>query len=76
VLLVDRTGGGKSQSHVIQCAGIITRGIVLVIVPLLALAADVIQKFENLHVKDDARTVSPMEQVIRHQSLPTQIEIR
>jgi superfamily II DNA helicase RecQ len=45
VLLVDRTGGGKS--HVMRCAGVITRGIVLIVVPLLSLAADIIQKFDN-----------------------------
>ena len=45
VVLVDRTGGGKS--HVMRCAGTITRGAVLLIVPLLALAADVFLKFIN-----------------------------
>jgi superfamily II DNA helicase RecQ len=44
-LLVDRTGGGKS--HVMRCAGCITRGIVLIIVPLLSLAADIVTKFET-----------------------------
>jgi superfamily II DNA helicase RecQ len=41
VLLVDRTGGGKS--HVMRCAGV----IMLIVVPLLSLAADIIQKFDN-----------------------------
>jgi superfamily II DNA helicase RecQ len=50
VLLVDQTGGGKS--HVMSCdvlvlSLLITHGIVLVIVPFLALAADVIQKCKN-----------------------------
>eukprot|EP00956_Cyclotella_meneghiniana_P023023 scaffold44163_cov65-Cyclotella_meneghiniana.AAC.1 len=47
-LLVDRTGGGKS--HTMRCSGVFTRGIVVIIVPLLALAADVFLKF----VTDDA----------------------
>ena len=38
VLLVDRTGGGKS--HTMRCSGVFTRGIAVIIVPLLALAAD------------------------------------
>ena len=44
-LLVDRTGGGKS--HTMRCSGVFTRGITVVIVPLLALAADVFLKFVN-----------------------------
>eukprot|EP00956_Cyclotella_meneghiniana_P027040 scaffold59842_cov59-Cyclotella_meneghiniana.AAC.1 len=42
-LLVDCTGGGKS--HTMRCSGVFMRGIVLIIVPLLALAADVFLKF-------------------------------
>ena len=42
-LLVDRTGGGKS--HTMRCSGVFTRGIIVIIVPLLALAADVFLKF-------------------------------
>ena len=38
LLLVDRTGGGKS--HVMRLSGVFLRGITLVCVPLLALAAD------------------------------------
>eukprot|EP00956_Cyclotella_meneghiniana_P030759 scaffold78424_cov39-Cyclotella_meneghiniana.AAC.3 len=40
VLLVDRTGGGKS--HIMRCSGAFTRGIAVIIVPLLALAAEVL----------------------------------
>ena len=47
-LIVDRTGGGKS--HTMRCSGVFTRGITVIIVPLLALAADVFLKF----VTDDA----------------------
>ena len=43
VLIVDKTGGGKS--HIMRCSGVFTRGIVVVTVPLLALAADVFLKF-------------------------------
>ena len=49
VLIIDKTGGGKS--HVMRCSGVFTRGVVLIIVPLLALAADVFLKF----VTDDDR---------------------
>jgi len=33
LLLVDRTGGGKT--HVTRVAGVIERGIILIIIPLL-----------------------------------------
>ena len=38
LLVVDRTGGGKS--HILRLAGVMVNGIILVIVPLLALTAD------------------------------------
>eukprot|EP00956_Cyclotella_meneghiniana_P033955 scaffold100628_cov85-Cyclotella_meneghiniana.AAC.2 len=47
-LIVERNGGGKS--HTMRCSGGFTRGIIVIIVPLLALAADVFLKF----VTDDA----------------------
>ena len=49
VLLVDRTGGGKS--HVMRASGVFIRGIILVCAPLLALAADLYPKFmvRSLH---------------------------
>ena len=56
VLLVDRTGGGKS--HTMRCSGVFTRGITVIIVPLLALAADVFLKF----VTDD-KTYGPIDAV-------------
>eukprot|EP00956_Cyclotella_meneghiniana_P021304 scaffold38634_cov61-Cyclotella_meneghiniana.AAC.5 len=44
VLFVDVTGGGKS--HVMRVAGTCVRGIILVTCPTLALAADVLKKFQ------------------------------
>ena len=43
LLLVARTGIGKT--HVTRIAGVILRGIVLIIIPLLSLSADQIRKF-------------------------------
>ena len=45
LLLVDRTGGGKS--HVMRLLGTLLGGIILVTAPTLALAADVFEKFRN-----------------------------
>jgi hypothetical protein len=44
VLLVDHTGGGKS--HTMRCAGVFLGGIILIVEPLLSLAADVYGKFK------------------------------
>ena len=43
LLLVNRTGGSKTR--VTRLAGIIKRGIILIIIPLLTLSADQIAKF-------------------------------
>ena len=44
VLLVDRTGGGKS--HTMHCAGVFLGGIILIVEPLLALTANLYGKFK------------------------------
>ena len=43
LLLVDRTGGGKT--HVTRTAGIMLRGIIIIFIPLLSLSADQHSKF-------------------------------
>ena len=43
LLLVARTGVGKT--HVTRTAGVILRGITLIIIPLLSLSADQLRKF-------------------------------
>ena len=45
IILVQPTGAGKS--HIVRLLGVIKKGIVLVFVPLLALSADVLEKFKN-----------------------------
>ena len=45
VLIVDRTGGGKS--HILRMAATFVGGIVVVIVPLLALTADQMSKIDE-----------------------------
>ena len=45
LLLVARTGIGKM--HVMRIAGIMLRGIVLIIIPLLSILADQIRKFRD-----------------------------
>ena len=45
LLLIDRTGGGKT--HVTRVVGCVERGVVLIIVPLLALSADQLAKFKE-----------------------------
>ena len=45
LLLIDRTGGGKT--HITRVVGCVKRGVVLIIVPLLALSADQLAKFKE-----------------------------
>mmetsp|Transcript_28527 Transcript_28527/g.60198 ORF Transcript_28527/g.60198 Transcript_28527/m.60198 type:complete len:183 (-) Transcript_28527:698-1246(-) len=45
LLLVERTGGG--ETHITRVAGVIERGIVPIIIPLLSLSADQMEKFKD-----------------------------
>ena len=45
ILIVLPTGGGKT--HIIRTVGVMERGITLIFIPLLTLAADVMAKFER-----------------------------
>ena len=63
LLLVERTGGGKT--HVTRVVGAIERGIVLVIVPLLALSADQLKKFKSANQAYGAVDAFHIDEVVK-----------
>ena len=59
--VIQRTGAGKT--HILRTLGVIERGIILIIIPLLTLSADVMFKFTCADLKFGAVAVQHLNEL-------------